>query len=1067
MSDYTEFSGRLIVERQSPELRERLWQLVQEAKGNDAMTPVTVVGPTRYANLSLRHEFGRTGFANVRFIVLPVLSEMLGAASLAAAGRRPLSGALEGVAMRAVLSQATGPLAPVSVHASTQASVRASFRELRKAPDQVVEGLERQGGVRSEVVRLFRQFRQQTSPSWYDAEDLAVAAAEAVEEGRDHTLDELGLIIFYLPRDVGPGESRLIEALAQRGRCAVLLGLTGDGNADGPSLALADRLGGVPPTPPGTVEQHTLEQHLPLPLPPGEAALHIAPSAHEELRWVIREIVRDAAEMKTPFHRMAILYRAEHPYATLIPDELAMAGIPAAGPGREALADTGPGRTLVGLLGLADGTFRRTDVMSWLTGCPVSPPDGRTPGFNPSHWDLLSRKAGVVAGLHQWQDNLVRYARDLDRDAERRLPKEEITQAQSDRMRFEATASRNAHSFIEHLAGDVTPPAAGSTWQDHCRWAKRLMETYLSRNLSDAEGNAAERIEQVIDGLPAADSISPATDLATFRQTVIDALKAPTGQLGPTGAGVFVSNFAAAAGMSFDAIWLVGMIEGAVPPAVRPDPLLPEYGWQDAGGNSRNAQRIALERGDYLSALAAAPRRTLTYPVADGSSQREAYPSRWFLEQASALEGKNIYSGDLPKLRNRPWLTTTDSAEHGLGNASEPGLADRHDYLLHRLLAWKGAGQQPGRHPLLAAGVPARTIRAGRSRNLRRLTEFDGNLSAAVEESEFQPGPDQSPVSATSLESWATCPYRYFLGHVLRLSALDTPEEVTTISPMERGNLLHDILEDFIRDTVEAGELPAPGNAWGPQGRERLAQTAESHFRAAEARGVTGRPLLWDLAKHDIRDDLETFLEEDESLRGAHGTARLLVEADFGTGSNAAAVEDPETGLRFRGRIDRIDLTSDGSSAMVIDYKTGSSASYEGLEQDVIDRGKRLQLGVYSLAARTMFPQSTEIRAGYWFTRTSSRSRFAPSTFFNIDDSDVRERFRQGVTAIVQGIGGGMFPANPGPWTSRQDKSGPQNCLYCDFDSLCPARRVDLWGRKKSDPAAAGYLALAEPAEED
>ena len=122
---------RLIVDRQSPTLKETLWQLVSDAKKDDIMAPVTVVGPTRYANLNLRHELGRSGFINVRFVVLPVLSEMLGAASLARAGRKPLTSVLERVSLQEVLSQSTGPLSPVRDHPSTLASVRASFRELR------------------------------------------------------------------------------------------------------------------------------------------------------------------------------------------------------------------------------------------------------------------------------------------------------------------------------------------------------------------------------------------------------------------------------------------------------------------------------------------------------------------------------------------------------------------------------------------------------------------------------------------------------------------------------------------------------------------------------------------------------------------------------------------------------------------------------------------------------------------------------------------------------------------------------------------------------------------------
>ena len=74
--------GRLIVDRQSSALKQLLWHLVRSEKESDVLAPVTVVGPTRYANLSLRHEFGRSGFANVRFIVMPALSELLGAAAL-------------------------------------------------------------------------------------------------------------------------------------------------------------------------------------------------------------------------------------------------------------------------------------------------------------------------------------------------------------------------------------------------------------------------------------------------------------------------------------------------------------------------------------------------------------------------------------------------------------------------------------------------------------------------------------------------------------------------------------------------------------------------------------------------------------------------------------------------------------------------------------------------------------------------------------------------------------------------------------------------------------------------
>ena len=94
--------------RQSPELREAVWRLVRDAKQGDPLAPVTVVGPSSYANLSLRQELGRGGFANVRFIVLPVLSELLGGAAMARSGRRPLTSVLERVWLREVMAGSDG-----------------------------------------------------------------------------------------------------------------------------------------------------------------------------------------------------------------------------------------------------------------------------------------------------------------------------------------------------------------------------------------------------------------------------------------------------------------------------------------------------------------------------------------------------------------------------------------------------------------------------------------------------------------------------------------------------------------------------------------------------------------------------------------------------------------------------------------------------------------------------------------------------------------------------------------------------------------------------------------------
>ena len=1046
--------SRLIVNRLSPDLTGELRQLIQEEKRDDVLAPVTVVTPTRYAGLALRQELGRAGFANVRFMPAPVLSELLGAAALEQQGRKPLTGVLENLAVRQALAQTDGPLRDVSEHPSTQSSVRAAFRQLRNTDDVMRSALISRGGIAGEMACLYDGFCRIAADGWYDAEDLAEAAATTVDAGAAPGLDDLGLIVFHLPHGLSPGEVGLMQSLASHHRCAIILGITGDAVADESTLDLAARLHGTAASP-----SVPMDADADTPVLAGSARLHVAPTAHYELRWVIRQIMLEVNESDTPLHRMAILYRMADPYASSIRDELRMAGIPMAGPGREPLANTGAGHTLIGLMDLCGGPLPRSEVMAWLSGCPVRNPASSTASFSPSQWDVVTRKAGIVGGLRQWRDRLDAHAQRLVADAGRRETDGEISESRARGMRSEAVVAQNIRAFIDQLAADLDPPDDGASWKAFADWAKNLLGRYMATEVNGSDDDARERIERVLDEFAAADSVNDGATLAAFRQMVSELMQAPFGHLGPTGQGVFVSSFAGAVGMTFDAVWLVGMIEGAVPPAPRRDPLLTEPDWLAAGGQDRRHLRMAEERYEYLAAIASASRRTLSYPVADAASQRQAYPSRWFLEQASALAGRPVRSGDLASLGDHDWFTVDDSSERALVNAQATAAADERDYRLQRLLEWRHDGRNLRDHPYARKDPLERAFRLARRRAMRQLTEFDGNLSGIEADHRFTIGPGGSPISPTALESWATCPYRYFLGHVLRLGSLDTPEEIFSISALDRGTLSHEILERFIDASVQSGNLPPPGEPWRDDDRERLMHIAAESFRGAETRGVTGKRLLWEMAKTEILSDLENFLEADSTLREASGTADMRVETRFGFGGATTAVVEPETGINFRGMIDRIDISGDGQRVLVVDYKTGSAEPYKGLDDDPIDQGRRLQLGVYSLAARALFPEADSVAAAYWFSTNRGGFQFVPTAHFNITDDSVAERFRQGVTSIVDGINAGLFPANPGP----PGRYGPSNCQYCDFDAVCPTRRADLWERKKSDAALSGYLQLAEP----
>ncbi|MBI2200524.1 MAG: PD-(D/E)XK nuclease family protein, partial [Armatimonadetes bacterium] len=198
------------------------------------------------------------------------------------------------------------------------------------------------------------------------------------------------------------------------------------------------------------------------------------------------------------------------------------------------------------------------------------------------------------------------------------------------------------------------------------------------------------------------------------------------------------------------------------------------------------------ERYRYLAALAAGDRCVLSFPRGNPGAQRGQFPSRWFLEAATRLHGTPVYTSNLWSLGSAPWLTVVASMEDGLRTLATEAPVDVHDRDVHALWRWRRAGRPVVGH-YLASGHLARALALEQGRGAHQLTQWDGDVSAISDGARRLRLLDRPVLSATSLEAWATCPFRYLLGHVLGVAALEQPEEVATISPLEKGSLIHGV----------------------------------------------------------------------------------------------------------------------------------------------------------------------------------------------------------------------------------------------------------------------------------
>ncbi|MPZ98414.1 MAG: hypothetical protein GEU80_03580, partial [Dehalococcoidia bacterium] len=485
--------------------------------------------------------------------------------------------------------------------------------------------------------------------------------------------------------------------------------------------------------------------------------------------------------------------------------------------------------------------------------------------------------------------------------------------------------------------------------------------------------------------------------------------------------------------------------------AGREDPLLPDEERAAVDGMARRDSRMVEERRNYLAALAAAGERLLFVARADMRGQRARLASRWLLDTASALAGTRVAATTLEACTGT-WFRSVPSFEAALLGDAQAASLQEHD--LRDLARWRAGGRAVTSHALVGAEAAlAAGFEAQRARRGRAFGRWNGYVPDAAVRSPY----GGLPLSATALQGYASCPFSYFLGRLLRVAPYEVPADELTITPLTKGSLIHEVLEGFIR---EVAPRETPEQEWTPEERTRLQAIGAAACDAYETRGMTGRPLLWEAARGRLLADLDRFLDADQALRARFGVVPVAPEMAFGMeGEPEAHIEVGEGRvLNLRGKIDRLDRSPDGRKLVVLDYKTGSARwGYPELEGDPVHRGKLLQLPLYAAAAlqREDSRTVTEVYSYYWFITEGGEFK---TIGYPVGDPQ-RQRFEQVLSVIGDSIQDGIFPARPGTWRFGDF----ENCKFCDYKDLCPGDRDSAWERIRDDERLGPYVELAEP----
>jgi len=981
---------------------------IAEARRDDPLRPVTVVAPSHAAALQMRRRLGElTPFAAVRFETFPRLSELLGAGHLAAAGRKPLARPIGDYLAGQVAGESRGTLAAVSDLAGYARVLRQLFRRLRRA------GITSSGAIHGaypeharEIFRLYDRYRER-SADFYDEEDLLDAAADAVEAGRAGALSDVGAIYVAPPGALTAAGTRLLEAL----------------RAAAPAFEEIEEALGQP----------------------ASQRFILAPDPASEARCVVREVIT-ALEEGVSLHEIGVFHGADGSYGRLLREAFAGSGVPVAAMPGLPLIETRAGRGVLALASLPERDFSRAAAMEFLSIAPLKehiPAGDGDERLMTNDWDRLSREAGITRGKEDWERRLGFFISDKEADLQSAMVAE--NEAWGRRIGYQRDMAERLRAVMGSLLDRLEPLRRDQGAAAFIEAFKSVVEDYF-----DPNDEALESVIDEIDQLGTVGAVGGEFSLDNFTAALRANLELAFTRERGLGAGVVVADYRVASGLEFRRTILCGAFEGALPAGPGGDAILEDRVWQGLKTEHPFIEdattRIQRARESAARAIAAAAGGHLTWsaPRHEPGGGREYYPSPLMVEAYSATVGHRVIASEL--------LLEVSSAEiahpgSALGSMLAGPVVDAAELCLRDAVRSVQTGVTiPEDDPR------ARPLALLRARRSGVFTEWDGNVAEI--DGGLLAGAGKK-VSPTSLETYGACGYRYFTRSVLRLNVVDEPDEREMMDAAERGSVIHRVLERFFLFQQERGR-PAANETWTATDEALLLQIADEELAKAAARGQTGLKVYSRHEARTIGSDLRQFLVADNAFRQATGA----VPAEFEQAIPLTEI----AGVTLRGRVDRIDRTPDGRTAYVIDYKTGSTYEFRDLikdkdkdSHDPLLGGRKLQLPTYLAAAG----DAESAVAMYWFiTRKGDFTRLPYS-----ETAARRERFEATLTAIVDGIRGGSFPAVPDE--ENEWRGGFDNCKYCDFDRICSRRRDIEYSAKAGDAAAGAWQAVHLAAEGD
>jgi CRISPR/Cas system-associated exonuclease Cas4 (RecB family) len=475
---------------------------------------------------------------------------------------------------------------------------------------------------------------------------------------------------------------------------------------------------------------------------------------------------------------------------------------------------------------------------------------------------------------------------------------------------------------------------------------------------------------------------------------------------------VFVASIEQARGRWFDIVFLPGLAEGLFPRRSMEDPLLLDIHRKRLSKElPRQDDRVNEERLLLRLAAAAGSRLVISYPRVDIGQSRPRVPSFYAIEVLRAAEGS------LPDLREFEKRLAL-AAPTRLGWPAPADARQALDGVEYDLATLESVHAMPagtakgiGRYLVEVNSCLARSLRGRWMRWSTRWSTADGIVDPdpATKEVLDAYRLANHEYSATALQQYAACPYKFLLYSVHRLRPREEAAPLEQMDPLTRGALFHEVQHRLSEKLVKAGLTPLDRHGIEEAGRlaENTLDEVAAEYEEKLAPAI-GR--VWASEIDDLRNDIRGWLRQvaitDSDWQPVH--SELTFDGQLALDR-----------VRVRGAIDLVEKHVRHGALRVTDHKTGKQP-----EQNVayIGGGAVLQPLLYSVVAEALLGYPVDRGRLYYCTQRGAYKEIEIPFHDN-----ARKRLAWVLDLIDKAVEEAFLPAAP----------NTGHCEICDYSVVC------------------------------